>query len=130
MQICKESYIPAHERDDRARGRVRALDDSNGGYRTEWRAGIHDNARVKPLAECGDPASLTCAIQELCAEKGVLAHVDVWTLAGSEKRQALCFVRTDRAAREERLAGTPGLTRFGNELLFIVELPARAPNPR
>src|SRR5688572_21768145 len=148
MQICKESYMlmngtdrarPALHAARRGRPRPalpqrgeldRALDHSNGGYRTERRAGIHDNARVKPLAECGDPASLTCAIQELCAEKGVLAHVDVWTLAGSEKRQALCFVRTDRAAREERLAGTPGLTRFGNELLFIVELPARAPNPR
>lgn len=85
---------------------------------------------MKPLAEYSDPASLSCAIQELCAEKGVVARVDIWTLAGSGKRQALCFVRTDRAAREERLAGAPGLTRFGNELLFIVELPAQAPNPR
>ena len=79
---------------------------------------------MKLLAECGDTASLTCAIQELCAEKGVVAQVDIWTLAKSGKRQALCFVRTDRAALEERLAGTPGLTRFGNDLLFIVELPA------
>jgi hypothetical protein len=81
---------------------------------------------VKALAECSDQASLTCAIQELCAEKGVVAHVDIWTLARSGKRQALCFVRTDRAAREERLAGAPGLTRFGNELLFIVDLPPEA----
>jgi len=107
---------------------VLALDDGNGGYRTERTAGIHDNARVKPFAECADPASLTCAIQELCAEKGVVAHVDIWTLARSGKRQALCFVRTDRAAREERLAGTPGLTRFGEQLLFIVELPPQFPN--
>jgi hypothetical protein len=84
--------------------------------------------RVKALAECGDQASLTCAIQELCAEKGVVAHVDIWTLVRSEKRQALCFVRTDRAAREERLAGTPGLTRFGNDMLFIVDRPPQAPN--
>lgn len=75
------------------------------------------------MAECSDQASLSCAIQELCAEKGVVAHVDIWTLAGSGKRRALCFVRTDRAAREERLEGTPGLTRFGNDLLFIVDLP-------
>jgi hypothetical protein len=71
---------------------------------------------------------LTGAIQELCAEKGVVAHVDIWTLVRSGKRQALCFVRTDRAAREERLAGAPGLTRFGNDLLFIVDLPAQSPN--
>jgi len=107
---------------------VLALDDGNGGYRTDRTAGIHDNAGVKPLAECIDQASLTCAIQELCAEKGVVAHVDIWTLARSGKRQALCFVRTDRAAREERLAGAAGLTRFGNDLLFIVELPAQSPN--
>ena len=78
---------------------------------------------MKPLAECGDTASLTCAIQELCAEKGVVAHVDIWTLAKPGKRQALCFVRTDSAALEKRLVGTPGLTRVGNDLLFIVELP-------
>ena len=83
---------------------------------------------MRPLAECRDQASLTCAIQELCAEKAVVAHVDVWTLAKSGKRQALCFVRTDRAASEERLAGTPGLTRFGNDLLFIVDLPPQSPN--
>lgn len=82
---------------------------------------------VKPLSECSDPATLTCAIQELCAERGVVAHVDIWTLARSGKRQALCFVRTDPAVQNhQRLAGTPGLTRFGNELLFIVELPPEA----
>jgi hypothetical protein len=85
---------------------------------------------VKPLAECSDPASLTCAIQELCAERGVVAHVDIWTLARSGKRQALCFVRTDPAAKEQQLAGTPGLTRFGKELLFIVELPPEAPKAK
>jgi hypothetical protein len=86
---------------------------------------------VKPLAECSDPASLTCAIQELCAERGVVARVDVWTLARSRKRQALCFVRTDPAVQNhQRLAGTPGLTRFGNELLFIVDLPPEAPKAK
>lgn len=85
---------------------------------------------LKPLAGCSDPASLSCAIQELCAERGIAAHVDIWTLARSGKRQALCFVRTDPAAEEQRLAGTPGLTRFGNELLFIVELPPEAPKAK
>lgn len=85
---------------------------------------------VKPLAECGDPASLTCAIQELCAERGVVAHVDIWTLARSGKRQALCFVRTDPAAKEQQLAGMPGLTRFGKELLFVVDLPPEAPQAK
>jgi hypothetical protein len=81
---------------------------------------------LKPLAGCSDTASLSCAIQELCAEKGVAARVDIWTLARSGKRQALCFVRADPAIQEQRLAGTPGLTRFGKELLFIVDLPPEA----
>jgi hypothetical protein len=32
-------------------------------------------------------------------------------------------VRTDQAMQEQKLAGTPGLTRIGNEMLFIVDLP-------
>ena len=82
------------------------------------------------MAECIDTASLTCSIRELCAEKGVVAHVEILTLAMAGKRRALCFVRTDRAAREERLAGAPGLTRFGNDLLFIVDLPPEAPKAK
>jgi hypothetical protein len=70
-------------------------------------------APVKTLAECGDPASLTCAIQELFADRGVAAHVDIWTLARSGKRQALCFVRTDPAGKAQQLAGMPGLTWIG-----------------
>ena len=84
-------------------------------------------APMKPLAECGTPASLTCAIQELCAERGVAAQVDIWTLARSGMRQALCFVQTDPAAKAQQLAGMPGLTRMGNELLFVVDLPPEAP---
>lgn len=86
---------------------------------------MHDT--LKPLAGCSDAVSLRCAIQALCAEKGIASRVDIWTLARSGKRQALCFVRTDPAVHEQRLAGMPGLTRIGNEMLFIVELPPEAP---
>ena len=85
---------------------------------------MHDP--LKPFAGCSDAASLRCAIQALCTEKGIVSSVDIWTLARSGKRQALCFVRTDPAVHEQRLAGLPGLTRIGNEMLFIVELPAEA----
>jgi hypothetical protein len=78
---------------------------------------------MKPLTGCSDAASLNRAIQELCAGLGIVARVDIRTLVKSGKRQALCFLRTDPAGQEEQLMRTPGATRFGNELLFIVELP-------
>jgi len=85
---------------------------------------MHDP--LKPFSGCSDAASLRCAIQALCTEKGIVSSVDIWTLARSGKRQALCFVRTDPAVHEQRLAGLPGLTRIGNEMLFIVDLPPAA----
>ena len=85
---------------------------------------MHDP--LKPFSGCSDAASLRCAIQALCTEKGIVSSVDIWTLARSGKRQALCFVRTDPAVHEQRLAGLPGLTRIGNEMLFIVDLPSAA----
>ena len=85
---------------------------------------MHDP--LKPFSGCSDAASLRCAIQALCTENGIVSSVDIWTLARSGKRQALCFVRTDPLVQEQKLAGTPGLTRIGNEMLFIVDLPAEA----
>ena len=79
--------------------------------------------RVKPIAGCSDAASLNRAIQELCTELGIVACVDIRILVKSGIRQAICFLRTEPAGQEERLMRTPGATRFGNELLFIVNLP-------
>lgn len=81
---------------------------------------------LKPFAGCSDAASLRCAIQALCAEKLIASRVDIWTLAKSGKRQALCFVRTDPVAHEQQLAFIPGVTRIGDEMLFIVDLPSKA----
>ena len=82
---------------------------------------------MKPLAACTDTASLKRAMEELCTESGIAACVDVRILAKPGKRQAICFLRTDPAGQEGRLMHTPGATRFGNELLFIVNLaPERA----
>jgi hypothetical protein len=87
-------------------------------------------ASVKPLAGCSDAASLNRAIQDLCTELGIVARVDIRTLVKAGKRQALCFLRTDRAGQEEQLMRTPGVTRFGNELLFIVDLPPEVANAK
>jgi len=50
---------------------------------------------MRSLAGCSDAASLNCAIQELCSASGIVARVDIVTLARSGKRQALCFLRVD-----------------------------------
>jgi hypothetical protein len=87
-------------------------------------------ASVKPLAGCADAASLNRAIQDLCTESGIVARVDIRILVKSGKRQALCFLRTDREGQEEQLMRTPGAARFGNELLFIVDLPPEVVNAK
>lgn len=78
---------------------------------------------LKPFAGCSDVTSLRGAIQKLCADAGIVARVDILTLARPEKRQALCFLRIESAAEERRLMGAPGLSRFGSDLLFVVDLP-------
>jgi len=85
-------------------------------------------ACVKPLAGCSDAATLNRAIQQLCTELGIVARVGIRTLVKSGQRQALCFLRTEPAGKAEQLMRTPGATRFGNEVLFIVDLPPEAAN--
>jgi hypothetical protein len=81
---------------------------------------------VKP--SCSDAAGLNRAIQELCTGSGIVARLDIRTLVNSGKRQALCFLRIDSAAQQEQLMRTLELTRCGNDLLLIVDLPSAVPN--
>ena len=81
---------------------------------------------MKP--SCSDAAGLKRAIQERCTESGIVARVDIRTLVEAGKRQALCFLRIDSAAQQEQLMRALGLTRCGNDLLWIVDLPPEAAN--
>jgi hypothetical protein len=78
--------------------------------------------RLKSLAGCGDLASLRSAVQALCAEFGKVTRIDVLTLAEAEKRRALCFLRLESKAQEQQLITTLGASRFGDEVLVIVDL--------
>jgi hypothetical protein len=82
--------------------------------------------RLKSLAGCGDLASLRSAVQELCTEFGKVTRIDVLTLAESERRRALCFLRLESKAQEQQLITTLGASRFGDEVLVIVDL---SPDP-
>jgi hypothetical protein len=83
---------------------------------------------LKSLAGCQDVASLRSTIYERFTEFGAIAHMDIVTMKQPGKRQALCFLRLESPTQEQRLMANPGVTRFGGELLFVVDLPTRQAN--
>ena len=78
--------------------------------------------RFESLADCGDAASLRSALRELCTEFGKVTRMDVLTLAEAERRRALCFLRLESAAQEQQLMRTLRASRFGDEVLIVVDL--------
>jgi hypothetical protein len=81
---------------------------------------------LKSSVGCQDGANLRSTIHELCTGLGEISHFDVLTLSRSGKHQALCFFRLESPAQEKRLMTNLGVTRFGSELLFVVDLPQEA----
>jgi len=79
--------------------------------------------RMLSLASCSDAASLQSAVGALCAEFGRITRLEVMTLA-AEKRRALCLLRLESEAQESRLIDSLGASRFGDDVLMIVDLPA------
>ena len=79
--------------------------------------------RLRSLAACGDADSLRTGVRALCAEFGSVANVDVFTMTEAQKRRALCFLRLESAAEEQVLMASLGASRFGEDLLVIVDLP-------
>jgi hypothetical protein len=78
---------------------------------------------LSALARCKDVDSLRSAIHNLCAEYGEIAHMDILTTKQSGKQQALCFIRLESSTQEQQLMANLSVTRFGNDLLFVVDLP-------
>jgi hypothetical protein len=79
--------------------------------------------RLKALADCADTVSLKSALRELCAEFGKVTLVDIRTMIEPKKRLALCFLRLESEAQEIRLMSSLGVSRFGDEVLVVVDLP-------
>ena len=90
-------------------------------------AGTPPRQRLESLAGCGDAASLRAAIGELCAEFGKATRIDIFTVAEAEKQRALCFLRLESEAQERQLMNSLGVSRFGNDVLVIVDLPQGSP---
>jgi hypothetical protein len=79
---------------------------------------------LKSLTGCRNAANVRSAIRGLSAEFGEISHMDILTVNRPGKRQALCLLRLESAAQERRLMTNPGVTRFGSELLYVVDLVA------
>lgn len=83
-------------------------------------------SRLASLAGCGDAASLRSAVSKVCGEFGGIERIDIFTMAAAEKRRGLCFLRLRSAAQEELLMSGLGASRFGDDVLVIVDLAAGA----
>lgn len=80
--------------------------------------------RLKSLASCGDITSLKSAVNEICTEFGRVTRIDVLTTAEARKRRALCFLRLESPAQEQKLMNALGLPRFGDDVLVVVDFPS------
>lgn len=78
----------------------------------------------KSLSGCGNPASLKSALQALCTEFGTVKRIDVLTMPEAGKRRAMCFLRLESAAQERELMSALGVSRFGDDVLVVVDLPS------
>lgn len=79
--------------------------------------------RLKSLTRCSDAVSLRSAVEELCTEFGKVTRLDVLTLAEAERRRALCLLRLESAAQEQKLMTMLRASRFGDDVLIVVDLP-------
>ena len=80
--------------------------------------------RVQSLGNCSDAASLQSAVSQICGEFGRITRIETMTLAATQKRRALCLLRLESEAQERRLMSSLGASRFGEDVLVIVDLPA------
>jgi len=84
--------------------------------------------RLQALRGCGNAASLQSAVSELCAEFGRVTRLEILTLAAeAEKRRALCLLRLESEAQERQLMRSLGVSRFGEDVLVIIDFPFESP---
>jgi hypothetical protein len=74
------------------------------------------------LRQYPDAATLKPALQGLCEKFGGVARLDVLTAMHEGIKQAICFLRMVSPEREQSLMKTLGVGRFGDEIVFVVDL--------
>ena len=78
---------------------------------------------LKSLAECKNVANLRSTIGGLSTEFGAITLMDILTMKQPGKRQAMCFLRPVSPSQERQLMASLGVTRFGSDLVLVVDLP-------
>lgn len=74
------------------------------------------------LGQYPDAATLKPAVQGLCEKFGRVARLDVLTAMHEGIKQAICFLRMVSPEREQFLMKTLDVGRFGDEIVFVVDL--------
>lgn len=74
------------------------------------------------LNGCRDVESLGSLLSTRITEFGAVSDMQIFAVNRPDKRQALCFLRLQSAAQELRSMMGAGVTRFGKDLLLIVDL--------
>ena len=80
------------------------------------------NKLVDKLKNHTDINELRPALHSLCSRFGLITRLDILASSQVGKRQALCFLRMESAAHEQRLIHELGFGRFGGDLVVVVDL--------
>ncbi len=80
------------------------------------------NQALQELSHCGDVRSLESALRAFCSGFGSVSHLDVLSMVGAEKRQAVCLLRLNSPEQERALMARLGAIRFGDDLCVVVEM--------
>ena len=69
-----------------------------------------------------DIATLKPALQGMCEKFGHVTRLDVLSAIHKGARQAICFLRLESPEKEQVLMQSLGVSRFGGEIAFVVDL--------
>jgi hypothetical protein len=69
-----------------------------------------------------DVATLKPVLHNLCEKFGRVTRLDVLTALHAGTKQAICFLRLESPEKEQVLMQTLGVGRFGEEIVFVVDL--------
>ena len=87
-------------------------------------------AAFEDLSTNDDLVSIKSALHVICSEFGTVSRLDVLLAKQGDKRQALCFLRMERAEHERQIMRLLEVARFAGDLVVVVDLPFAESAPR
>jgi hypothetical protein len=80
------------------------------------------NNSLDRLKNCPDIKSLKLELASLCSRFGSIARLDILMARQAGKRQALCFLRMESDAQEQKVMRELGVGRFGGDIVVVIDL--------